>query len=134
MSFLRSAAAQVGWTGYTAGRHGQGRAWMGETAGWIRRMISMGQIDPGEIRAQIAAAEEQRTLGRASGAGVQALSQIQNYISWLTTLLTAEQRALVNVETLNVAGEEDAAAVGVSLFNEVQTMLTQGGTATTGFA
>lgn len=133
MSQLRFAASRMGWSEITAGTYGGLRRGMGQTAGWIRRMISMGQIDPAEIRAEIAAAEEQRALGRAQGVGAEALNQIQQYITWLTTLLTAEQRALVNVETMNVDGEEDAVAVGVSLFNELQTVLTQGGTAT-GFA
>lgn len=93
-------------------------------------MIGLGEIDPAEIREQIATAERQREIGAATGMDVQMLTQLQNLITYLTTLLTAEQRGVtVEIENMTVENEDQATVMAERIYDLTAEAFSSGGTA-----
>jgi len=128
LRYLRAASQVISsdlWSQWQAG----GRGRMAQTRRTIRTMLRTGQMDVGDIQAEIAAVERERELGQAHQIGWQALGEINQYLRWLQTTISGfgEGGVTVNVENLTVENEDQAVAMGQSLYDLLATESAQGG-------
>jgi len=130
MRYLRAASQVVAsdlWGQWASGNQSR----MSLTRATLRTMLLTGQMDASEIYAEIAAVQRERELGQAHQIGWQPLLEMQQYLTWLRTVVSGFAEGgggvTVNVENLTVENEDQAVAMGQQLYDLLATDGAQGG-------